>query len=191
MDRIRLKILVLSYSMSQNGAYALILSDETELKRIPIVIGMSEAQSIATQLENIHPQRPLTHDLIKGITDIIGIQLKEVFIYRFDAGIFYSKLSFDYQKNMIELDSRTSDAIALALRYDCSIYTTSDIMERAGIIINQENHDITFSVQEKTQTDISTYSIAELNYLLQKAIEKEEYEKASEIKEILNKKKQH
>lgn len=191
MDRIRLKILGLSYSMSQNGAYALILSDETELKRIPIVIGMSEAQSIATQLENIHPQRPLTHDLIKGITDIIGIQLKEVFIYRFDAGIFYSKLSFDYQKNMIELDSRTSDAIALALRYDCSIYTTSDIMERAGIIINQENHDITFSVQEKTQTDISTYSIAELNYLLQKAIEKEEYEKASEIKEILNKKKQH
>lgn len=191
MDRIRLKILGLSYSMSQNGAYALILSDETELKRIPIVIGMSEAQSIATQLENIHPQRPLTHDLIKGITDIIGIQLKEVFIYRFDAGIFYSKLSFDYQKNMIELDSRTSDAIALALRYDCSIYTTSDIMERAGIIINQENHDITFSVPEKTQTDISTYSIAELNYLLQKAIEKEEYEKASEIKEILDKKKQH
>ena len=99
MDKVRLKVLGLSYSMSQAGAYALILADEGDHYRVPIVIGMPEAQSIAIQLERIHSQRPLTHDLIKNLADAMKVKLKEVFIYRFDAGIFYSELFFESSKD--------------------------------------------------------------------------------------------
>lgn len=186
MNRIKLKVLGLSYSMSQNGAYALILSDEDDLKRIPIVIGMSEAQSIAIQLEHIHPQRPLTHDLIKTLTDMMEVKLKEVFIYRLAAGVFYSELLFENQGNVFKLDSRTSDAIALALRYDCPIYTTTEVMVKAGIMVNSNEKDMVTPIQK---LEISDYSAAELNRMLKDAIDKEEYERASEIKEMLRKKK--
>ena len=130
MDRIRLKVLGLSYSMSQAGAYALILADEQDMHRIPIVIGMPEAQSIAIQLEKMQTQRPLTHDLIKKLADALQVTLKEAFIYRLDSGIFYSELLFEKDTQQIKIDSRTSDAIALALRYDCPIYSTPEMVER-------------------------------------------------------------
>lgn len=192
MDRVKLKVLGLSYSMSQTGAYALILSDESDAHRIPIVIGMPEAQSIAIQLEKIQPQRPLTHDLIKVLADAVGVVLKEVFIYRLEAGIFYSELFFDTGKSVIKLDSRTSDAISLALRYACPIYTTPEIIAKAGIVVVHEegiaNEPTVVRVSRRSEDDISGYSEQELARMLNDAVEKEEYERASKLRDAIRKK---
>lgn len=188
MDRIKLKVLGLSYSMSQAGAYALILADEQDLHRIPIVIGMPEAQSIAIQLEKLQTQRPLTHDLLKTLADALKTNLKEVFIYRLNAGIFYSELLFETDMNLIKIDSRTSDAIALALRYDCPIYTTSEIISKAGILVNHENpakEEVQSSPLMETGEVARDYSVQELNKLLNEAVQNEEYEKASKLRDML------
>lgn len=190
MDRVRLKVLGLSYSMSQAGAYALILSDEQDMHRIPIVIGMPEAQSIAIQLEHIHTQRPLTHDLIKCLADALDVTLKEVFIYRLEAGIFYSELSFGKEKSVFKIDSRTSDAIALALRYECPIYSTADIVEKAGIVVGKEDSmrdEPTTVVQtvESEEDAMQNLSEQELTNLLEDAVKHEDYEKASRIRDIM------
>lgn len=192
MDRIRLKVLGLSYSMSQAGAYALILSDEQDLHRIPIVIGMPEAQSIAIQLEKIQTQRPLTHDLLKTLADALRVTLKEVFIYRLEAGIFYSELYFEADKNIIKIDSRTSDAIALALRYECPIYSTPDIIEKAGILVGQEaktpEQPTVVHMVEKEEDALLSLSVQELNRMLKDAVQNEDYEKASKIRDVLKSK---
>ena len=189
MDRIKLKVLGLSYSMSQAGAYALILADEQDLHRIPIVIGMPEAQSIAIQLEKLQTQRPLTHDLIKTLADALKTNLKEVFIYRLNAGIFYSELLFETDMNLIKIDSRTSDAIALALRYDCPIYTTSEIIAKAGILVNHEDIPAKEEVPPASLLDAEEvareYSVQELTRLLNEAVQNEEYEKASRFRDML------
>lgn len=190
MDRIKLKVLGLSYSMSQTGAYALILADENDVHRIPIVIGMPEAQSIAIQLEKIQTQRPLTHDLIKTLADGLKTTLKEVFIYRLDAGIFYSELLFETEMNMIKIDSRTSDAIALALRYNCPIYTIPEIVEKAGILVSQnlrkgQQEIIHDSVINVENTQLKDYTIQELTKLMDEAIRNEDYEKASQFRDML------
>ena len=178
MDRIRLKVLGLSYSMSQAGAYALILADEQDMHRIPIVIGMPEAQSIAIQT-----QRPLTHDLIKKLADALQVTLKEAFIYRLDSGIFYSELLFEKDTQQIKIDSRTSDAIALALRYDCPIYSTPEIVEKAGIAVGQETGQT--ESPEKEEVVQQPYSVQELTRMLDEAVRNEEYEKASKIRDLL------
>ena len=178
MDRIRLKVLGLSYSMSQAGAYALILADEQDMHRIPIVIGMPEAQSIAIQLEKMQTQRPLTHDLIKK-----QVTLKEAFSYRLDSGIFYSELLFEKDTQQIKIDSRTSDAIALALRYDCPIYSTPEIVEKAGIAVGQETGQT--ESPEKEEVVQQPYSVQELTRMLDEAVRNEEYEKASKIRDLL------
>ena len=189
MDRIKLKVLGLSYSMSQAGAYALILADEQDLHRIPIVIGMPEAQSIAIQLEKLQTQRPLTHDLIKTLADALKTNLKEVFIYRLNAGIFYSELLFETDMNLIKIDSRTSDAIALALRYDCPIYTTSEIIAKAGILVNHEDSPAKEEMPPASLLDAEEvareYSVQELTRLLNEAVQNEEYEKASRFRDML------
>lgn len=189
MDRIKLKVLGLSYSMSQAGAYALILADEQDLHRIPIVIGMPEAQSIAIQLEKLQTQRPLTHDLIKTLADALKTNLKEVFIYRLNAGIFYSELLFETDMNLIKIDSRTSDAIALALRYDCPIYTTSEIIAKAGILVNHEDIPAKEEMPPASLLDAEEvtreYSVQELTRLLNEAVQNEEYEKASRFRDML------
>lgn len=194
MDRIKLKVLGLSYSMSQTGAYALILADEHDLHRVPIVIGMPEAQSIAIQLEKLQTQRPLTHDLIKTLADGLKTTLKEVYIYQLESGIFYSELLFETETNVIKIDSRTSDAIALALRYDCPIYTTPEIIEKAGILVNQEvrnEQDATIHSNVVNVEDnlYNEYTTQELMKLLDEAVRNEEYEKASKLRDILKKKK--
>ena len=171
MDRIRLKVLGLSYSMSQAGAYALILADEQDMHRIPIVIGMPEAQSIAIQLEKMQTQRPLQ------------VTLKEAFIYRLDSGIFYSELLFEKDTQQIKIDSRTSDAIALALRYDCPIYSTPEIVEKAGIAVGQETGQT--ESPEKEEVVQQPYSVQELTRMLDEAVRNEEYEKASKIRDLL------
>ena len=192
MDRVKLKVLGLSYSMSQAGAYALILSDELDLHRIPIVIGMPEAQSIAIQLEKIQTQRPLTHDLVKTLADALKVALKEVFIYHLEAGIFYAELLFEADKSIVKIDSRTSDAIALALRYGCPIYTTPEIVEKAGILVGQEgNHSEqpTFVREIENEKDsMLDYSVQELGRMLDEAVQNEEYEKASKIRDVLKNK---
>lgn len=192
MDRIKLKVLGLSYSMSQAGAYALILADEQDLHRIPIVIGMPEAQSIAIQLEKLQTQRPLTHDLIKTLADALKTNLKEVFIYRLNAGIFYSELLFETDMNLIKIDSRTSDAIALALRYDCPIYTTSEIIAKAGILVNHEDtpskEEIPSAPVVEMEETPGEYTVQELTRLLDEAVLNEEYEKASKFRDMLKEK---
>ena len=192
MDRVKLKVLGLSYSMSQAGAYALILSDEQDLHRIPIVIGMPEAQSIAIQLEKIQTQRPLTHDLVKTLADALKVALKEVFIYHLEAGIFYAELLFEADKSIVKIDSRTSGAIALALRYGCPIYTTPEIVEKAGILVGQEgNHSEqpTFVREIENEKDsMLDYSVQELGRMLDEAVQNEEYEKASKIRDVLKNK---
>ena len=140
-NRIQLKVLGISYSQIQTGAYALILAQIDGPYRIPVVIGATEAQSIAIRMENIIPPRPMTHDLFVSFAHAFGVKLKEVFIYKFEDGIFSSELTFSDGERQIVLDSRTSDAIGIAMRSKAPIYTTREIIDETGFIM--EEHDIT------------------------------------------------
>ena len=195
MDKIKLEVLGLSYSQTQAGAYALILSVENSEQRIPIIIGGFEAQSIAIHIEGLKPPRPLTHDLFHHFSESYDITLKEAFIHKLEEGVFYSKLYFNKNGQTTALDSRTSDAVALALRFNCPIYTTEDIVEKAGIILNvtedspEQESDIVTNIADSKQKlkNFLSYSIKELEKLLEEAIQNEDYEKASLIKDEINK----
>ena len=196
MQKIRLNILGLSVSQTQSGAYALVLAEENGERRIPIIIGPVEAQAIAIQLEGLKPPRPLTHDLIKNMAMAFDIALLEVTIYKLEEGIFYSELLCEMNGKEINIDSRTSDAVALALRFRCPIYTTEDILKKSGIILDLENEDSPVrNISEKddfTDSDVSTYaqySAKELNDMINDAIQHEDYEKASIIRDELKKRK--
>lgn len=154
---------------------------------------MSEAQSIAIQLEKLQTQRPLTHDLIKTLADTLKTTLKEVYIYRLSAGIFYSELLFETDMNIIKIDSRTSDAIALALRYDCPVYTTPEIITKAGIVVAHDasqmlKGEVMPSEAVEVEEIRREYSVSELNKMLDEAVKNEEYEKASKIRDMLKEK---
>ncbi|MDR1223675.1 MAG: bifunctional nuclease family protein [Tannerella sp.] len=137
--KVKLKVQGLANSQVKSGAYALVLAGDGDgMRRIPVIIGMFEAQSIAVALEKITPPRPLTHDLFVACTKATGFLLKEVFIYRFNDGIFYSEIVLDNGRNEVRIDSRTSDAIAIALRAGCEIYTTETILRKCGIILEEE-----------------------------------------------------
>ena len=136
MGMIKLNVLGISYSQTQSGAYALILTEENGDRRIPIIVGGFEAQSIAIELEGLKPPRPLTHDLFLSFAKVFGISIKEVVIYKLEEGVFYSQLLCDNSMEKITLDARTSDAIALALRFKCPIYTTEEIITKAGIVLD-------------------------------------------------------
>ena len=191
MDRIKLKVLGLSYSMSPYGAYALILADEQDIHRLPIIIGMAEAQSIAVPLEKLQTQRPLTHDLIKSLTDRVNVTLKEVMIYRLDAGIFYSELLFEASGEEIRIDSRTSDPVALALRYGSELYTTPEILRKAGVLVNQEvreRQDIHSGAVNMEENALQGYTAEELLQMMNEAIRSEDYETASKFRDLLKNK---
>jgi len=194
MEKITLDIIGMSYSQSQSGAYALILGEHGGKRRLPIIIGGFEAQAIAIELEKIKTPRPLTHDLFKSFADNFQIELLEVIIDRFSEGIFYAKLVCSDGKTIHEIDSRTSDAIALALRFNCTVYTYENIMNAAGILIEEESEN--GKTESATHVDppaeIATYheaTLTELREMLQLAIENEEYEKASQIRDEINKRK--
>ena len=198
MKKIKLNILGLSYSQTQTGAYALVLSEADGNRRIPIIIGAVEAQAIAIQLEGLKPPRPLTHDLFLNVALAFDIEIAEVFIHKLEEGIFYSEIVCEQNSNRIRVDSRTSDAIALALRFECPIYTTEEILEKAGINMEfDEAADGSEESEEAESTkkssaghmDYSDYSPEELNELLDAAITDEDYEKASEIRDEINKRK--
>ncbi len=142
-NRIQLKVLGISYSQIQTGAYALILAQIDGPYRIPVVIGATEAQSIAIRMENIIPPRPMTHDLFVSFAHAFGVKLKEVFIYKFEDGIFSSELTFSDGERQIVLDSRTSDAIGIAMRSKAPIYTTREIIDETGFIIEEHDRKIT------------------------------------------------
>lgn len=196
MQKIRLNILGLSVSQTQSGAYALVLSEENGDRRIPIIIGPVEAQAIAIQLEGLKPPRPLTHDLIKNIALAFEIALLEVTIYKLEEGIFYSELLCEMDGREIRVDSRTSDAVALALRFKCPIYTTEEILTKAGIVLETDDKESSDpgSLEPKENPTGSSpfahYTMQELEEMLNEAVQNEDYEKASVIRdEIHNRKK--
>jgi uncharacterized protein len=198
MDKVKLNVLGLSYSQTQSGAYALVLAEEKGERRIPIIIGGFEAQAIAIELEGLKPPRPLTHDLFVNFASAFNIELKEVNIYKLEEGIFYSDLVCDNGNLRIKIDARTSDAVAMAIRFNCPIYTTDDIIGKAGIVLDIEKNIKTSTKKATTQEKVkkptsqkkySSKTIEELNQLLEKSILNEDYEKASEIRDELNKRK--
>lgn len=196
MQKIKLNILGLSVSHSQSGAYALVLAEENGDRRIPIIIGPIEAQSIAIQLEGLKPPRPLTHDLFKHMASAFEIQVSEIIIYKLDEGIFYSELICIRDDKQIVIDSRTSDAVALSLRFGCPIYTTEEILQRAGIVIEFENeqgqeewHQPMRDEPIRGKHEYEKYTSAELTQMLNNAIKAEDYEKASAIRDEINRRK--
>lgn len=204
MSLVRLNIKGISYSQTQNGAYALILSEVDGERKLPIVIGAFEAQSIAIAIEKeIKPPRPLTHDLFKNFADRFDIQVKQVIIHKLVDGVFFSSIICERDKIEEIIDARTSDAIALALRFSAPIFTYKNILEKAGIhlkvnptkketpekeqeILEQLMTDDTES-KKKTSKSYKAYSLKELNEMLYKAVENEDYEKAALIRDEISK----
>ena len=192
MEKIELKIIGLSYSQTQSGAYALVLSEKEGSRRLPIIIGGFEAQSIAIELENMKPSRPLTHDLFKSFAASFEIKIKEVIIYNLIEGVFYSKLVCDKDGEEVEIDARTSDAIAIGIRCECPVYTFEHILSSAGIQLEDEMEETKPVPADEPESpkkgnELSSMTDEELNRLLQESLEQENYERASEIRDELNK----
>ncbi|MFV0237529.1 MAG: bifunctional nuclease domain-containing protein [Flavobacteriales bacterium] len=203
MDLIQLYIKGISYSQTQTGAYALILEESRTKKKIPIVIGAYEAQSIAIALEkDLHPPRPLTHDLFKSFADTYEVRLHEVIIYKLIEGVFYSHLIWEKNGVKTALDSRTSDACALAVRFKIPIFTTAEIIEKAGVYFEEEDQseeqeqsdldteleeEISFTLENKVA--FSDISKQELEAMLDEAVKNEDYELAAKLRDELDKKK--
>ena len=188
MKKVRLDIMALSHSVTQSHNYAVVLGEENGKRRLPIVIGGFEAQAIAVALESMTPNRPLTHDLFKNTMDAFDIELKEVLINNLLDGIFYAQLICIQGSNVMQIDARTSDAIAMAVRYSCPIYTFEFIMESAGVILDEEEKTPKTPVRPKT-TSIEDMNLTSLEKLLEEALQKEDYEKAAQIRDIINSKK--
>ncbi len=192
--KIELEIEGLSYSQTQTGAYALVLSEKNGQRRLPIIIGNFEAQAIAIEMEKMTPQRPLTHDLFKSLTDEFDIQLKEVVIYNLVEGIFFAKLVVEKDFQEVEIDARSSDAIALAIRYNCPIQAFSFILDQAGMLLDDDKseEDISEINEEFVSEALGEYhhlSKEELEEKLNEAIANEDYELASRLRDELNNRK--
>lgn len=198
MKKIKLDIIGLSYSQTQSGAYALVLGEEGGKRRLPIIIGAFEAQAIAIELENMTPTRPLTHDLFKSMAGSFDIDVEEVIIFNLLEGVFYAKLICNNGEKRMEIDARTSDAIAIAVRFGCPIYTYEFILSTAGIIVEEsaeggEEQQVVekpaVTTTKLSEGELSAASTDELNEMLTKALEEEAYERASRIRDELNKRK--
>ena len=198
MSKVKLNVLGLSYSQTQAGAYALVLSEENGTRRIPIIIGGFEAQSIAIVLEGLTPPRPLTHDLFHTFSKEIEVSIKEVIISKLEEGVFYADIVFNANGKLISIDARTSDAIALALRFESPIYTSEAILQKAGVYLELEGDNLEENPEKeifntKKEKDnyksFTKYKIPELEEMLGKAISEENYELASKIRDEINKRK--
>ena len=186
MDRVKLNVLGLSYGMATKaGAYALILSNEEDTYRLPIVIAMPEAQSIAIQMEHIQTQRPMTHDLMQQLMNQLGATVKEVFIARWEAGIYYADLLVKTETEEIHLDARTSDAVALALRFGCPIYAAQSVMEMMAVAVTKHGIPEEMPLEEEIVEPVQEFTIQELQQLMEKAVENEDYESASRYRDML------
>lgn len=196
MEKVKLEIVGLSYSQTQSGAYALVLAESGGKRRLPIIIGGFEAQAIAIELEKMTPTRPLTHDLFKNFAISFGIKIKEVVIYNLVEGIFYSKLICEKDGKETEIDARTSDAIALGVRFSCPIYTFESILSSAGILLDEtEGMDDEFSKKEekpseKSKDNYTSLTLQDLEVQLEEALNNEDYETASKIRDEINRRQQ-
>lgn len=193
MEKIKLEIVGLSYSQTQSGAYALVLGEAEGQRRLPIIIGGFEAQAIAIELEKMTPSRPLTHDLFKNFADTFDIVVNEVIVYNLVEGIFFAKIICDKNGQEVEIDARTSDAIALAVRFECPIYTYEFILSTAGIILEDdvmegaEGEEMELELEDlATTSDFKQVSNDDLERQLEEAIREEDYERASKIRDELN-----
>ncbi len=194
MKRVKLKVLGISYSQTQSGAYALILVEENGERRVPIIIGGFEAQAIVIKLENLDPPRPLTHDLFRSFAAEFNVSIIEVMIYKLEEGVFYSRLLCNNGEKEISIDSRTSDAVALALRFACPIYITEEIIEKAGITITPTEPDSSTEADsdnlfETGNSRFENYSDEELYKMIDEAVKTEDYERAASIRDELDKRK--
>lgn len=199
MNKIELEIVALSHSITQTHSYAVVLGEIDGLRRLPIVIGGFEAQAIAVALERMQPSRPLTHDLFANFMNTFGIELTEVLIYKLEEGIFFSKLICRHDGDIVEIDSRTSDALAMAVRFTCKIYTYENILEAAGLYLEQPETTVEPTATPKPgkvpvnkgniDTDIKSMSLDDLNKLLQKVLEQEDYVRAINIRDEINSRK--
>jgi len=195
VKKVKLEIVGLSYSQTQTGAYTLVLGETKGKRRLPIVIGGFEAQAIAIELEKMTPSRPLTHDLFKSFVEGFNINVSEVIIYNLVEGIFFAKIITSDGSKEVEIDARTSDAIALAVRFNCSINTYEFILSQAGILLDDDaivgaNEPIEKEdLVEIKETDYLKKSTEELKQLLEVALDEEDYEKASHIRDELNNRK--
>ena len=194
MNKIELEIINITQGFTQHHSYAVVLGEVKGKRRLPIVIGAAEAQAIAVALENMPPARPLTHDLFKTVMDTFNIVLSEIVITNLMDGVFYSKLICIFNGEEHEIDSRTSDAIALAIRFGCPIYIYGNILETSGIVLIEEPEEgiedfteVSTSIVEKDKTDYTIYTYKELEKLLNDALTSEDYEKAAHIRDELNK----
>ncbi|WP_181305499.1 bifunctional nuclease family protein [Rufibacter sp. XAAS-G3-1] len=201
MKKIELEILGLSSSQSQSGSFALVLGEKEGSRRLPIIIGMFEAQSIAIQIEKINPTRPLTHDLFKSFAQQMEVSVQEIMISDLKEGVFFSKIVCTDGEKEFELDARPSDAIAIGLRFGVPIYTVESVLSEAGIILSDmeedEDEEETDEIPTSSSTSVSTsgsgksnlkeVSVEELNTMLNEALEKEDYERAAKIRDELNK----
>jgi bifunctional DNase/RNase len=201
MKKIELEIVALSHSITQTHSYAVVLGEVNGLRRLPIVIGGFEAQAIAVALEKMAPSRPLTHDLMKNFMNAFAIELHEIIICDLQEGIFYSKLVCSTDNDTVEIDSRTSDAIALAVRFGCPIYTYENILESAGILMEETG---TGSKKKKSKQevvvedegptgheDLKTMTLEELNNLLNEVLDNEDYIRAIAIRDEINSRKKN
>ncbi len=197
MKKIELEIIALSHSITRTHSYAVVLGEINGVRRLPIVIGGFEAQAIAVAIEKMNPTRPLTHDLLKNLMISFNIELHEIIISDLQEGIFYSKLVCSSKNDTIEIDSRTSDAIALAARFGCPIYTYEHILDSAGILIEDPTSETKdpkkkkeiFVEDAKTMNDLKALTLEELNTLLNDVLEHEDYLKAISIRDEINNRK--
>ncbi|HRD52370.1 MAG TPA: bifunctional nuclease family protein [Flavobacteriales bacterium] len=195
MDKVELKFLRITYSHTHAGAYALILAEAFGDRRLPIIIGGVEAQAIAIQVENIKPARPLTHDLFKHVADTLGFNLKEVIISDLVEGIFHAQLVVEQEAREVTIDARSSDAIALALRFDCPIYTYEPILGAAGLKVEEGEEEQAEGEEKKLgkgrdKKSVTSATTDELRGMLEEALENEDYERASKLRDELKRREQ-
>lgn len=198
MKKIPLDIVALSHSVTQSHNYAVVLGEQDGPRRLPIVIGGFEAQAIAVAMERMVPNRPLTHDLFKNTLETLNIDLKEVIINNLLDGIFYARLVVEKNGEIIEIDSRTSDALAMAVRFNCPIFTYEFILDAAGVILEDSDEQQgaaaapskTPAKKKKKEKALSAYSVDELNDLLTEVLNQENYEKAAEIRDEITRRKE-
>lgn len=190
-QKVKLSILGISFSQVQAGAYALIFSEENGPRRLPIVIGTPEAQSIAIVMEKINPPRPLSHDLMVSVFSALNVELLEVFIYKFDEGAFFAELTLQQGEDQYKIDSRTSDGVALAIRTNAPIFTTEEIMKNMAVVFDEEGEEKTEMKDflSNDDKDLSQLSIQTLNTMLEEALSKEDFEVAINLRDELNKRK--
>jgi len=194
MKKIELEIVALSHSITQTHSYAVVLGEINGLRRLPIVIGGFEAQAIAVALEKMHPSRPLTHDLMKNFMAAFNIELQEIVICDLQEGIFYSKLLCVSDHDTVEIDSRTSDALALAVRFGCPIYTYENILDSAGIMmedssVRKKSGSESITTETTGDDDLKSMTIEQLNELLSEVLDQEDYIRAIAIRDEINSRK--